>query len=955
VTVDSESRAFREALKLCESEPIHIPGAIQPDGALMVVSAETTRVRQVSANLEQVLGVGVKDSLGVPLAALVGDDNVQRLRELPLRGDRSPSVPTIFTFDARQGRPDLAVQVHRVDGDWVIELETCDEADQRYFNQLLVSTRDALWESDVESDVERYCQRVADQVREVTGFDRAMAYRFDQDWNGEVIAESRNDRLPSLLGHHFPASDIPAQARRLYLRNLVRVLADVDADPVPLVPTTHPETGRELDMTFAALRNMSPIHIRYLRNMGARATLSISLLQNGRLWGLIACHHSERRTVPFQVRELAEFIAKSASIKLGSLEAVERTAFMQQVQETLVEINLHMGRTSDIGDVLVSLGSRILDLLGASGGIIAIDGRQYPFGLVPDAEDIDALVDWLRENADSEIFHTDQLATECAAGAACGERAAGLLAVRLDPEIKNFTLWFRPERAREIPWAGNPAKSLVDDPAGSRLEPRTSFDRYVEEQRGRALPWTAIQIESAQALSLTLIEVLTQQVLISEAKRSEARLNHLANHDHLTGLPNRLLLKRSLEAALVNAEANNEELAVLFIDLDHFKSVNDKLGHLVGDRYLQEIAGRLRTSLRRDDILARWGGDEFVAVIERLHGDEAVDDAISRLFSQLRQPMRLDGHYVTPSASIGLARFPEDGSTAEELLQVADAGMYRQKEQKHAVVLDDGVDANESPYVSFEMGWQVNRALTESELVLHYQPQFQIEGRALVGLEALLRWQHPTRGLLLPQDFLPAAEGLGLIREVSNWVVGSVCRQIAEWDAILPPGVTVAVNAGAGRIDLEFADLVLKVLRQEGISPNRLTIEVTEEALERRAEAAEALQMLASAGIALAVDDFGTGYLSLAQLRGLPISCFKIDKEFIDGIPGGHKDEAVVRGVVALAGGLGISTLAEGVETVEQFEFARAAGVDRVQGFYASHPIPSDAVPRYLDDLRWSS
>lgn len=949
--MDFSSPAFLAALRYCESEPIHRPASIQPDGALMVVSTATTRVLQVSANLLQVLGMNPQAVLGCPLAAVVGEGNLQRLSELPIRGDRQPSVPTTFQFDAQQGRPDLAVQVHRVDRNWVIELESRVEADQRKLNELLVATRDALWESDRESDVVRYCRLITEQVRDVTGFDRVMAYRFDQDWNGEVIAESRNDRLPSLLGNHFPASDIPAQARRLYLRNMVRALSDVDATPVPLVPATDPDTGRDLDMSFSVLRSMSPVHVRYLRNMGARATLSISLLQGGVLWGLIACHHTEPRRVPFQVRELTEFIAKSVSIKLGSFESAERSAFMQQVQETLVEINRRMSRTADIGAVLSALGGRILALLGASGGIIAIGGRRFPFGQVPMSDDVDSVVDWLQRYCDSDIFHTDKLAALYPPAAAFAEHGSGLLAVRLDDDYKNFTLWFRPEQIREIPWAGNPTKSLVDDRDGYRLEPRRSFDKWVQEQRGSAVAWTAIQMESAQALSLTLIEVLTQKALISEAKRSEARLNYLANHDQLTRLPNRLLLKEKLESALINAEADSEELALLFIDLDHFKSVNDKLGHLAGDRYLQGVASRLRSSLRHNDILARWGGDEFVAVIERLRGEEGVEEAISRLSAQLRRPMNLDGHHVIPAASIGVARFPEDGTTVMQLLQAADTVMYEQKEKKRSSLFIDDADPDESPQVSFEMGWQVNRALTESELVLYYQPQYQISGHRLVGLEALLRWQHPTRGLLMPPDFLPAAAGLGLNREVADWALGTVCRHIAEWEALLPPGATVAVNVGPGQIDPDFAEMVLDAIRNAGIAPGRLSVEITEEALERRSYVAAALERLAAAGIALAVDDFGTGYLSLAQVRELPVSCFNIDKEFIGGLPGNHKNEAIVRSVVALASGLGIKTLAEGVEDETQLAFVRSAGVDRVQGFFCGRPIPSEQVPGYLTEL----
>jgi diguanylate cyclase (GGDEF)-like protein len=943
------AQAAAEALQLalvnCASEPIHRPGCIQPDGALLVVSADTTRVLQVSANVEQFLGLALEAALAGSFAELVGEGNARTIRELPVRGDLQPAVPAFFRFDAqfrfdaRWRITDLAVLAHRVNGDWVIELENCNETEQQHFGRLFAATRNSLWESDNESDLGRYCQLVTDQVRHLTGFDRVMTYRFDKHWNGEVITESRNSRLPSVLGHHFPASDIPAQARRLYTRNLVRVLSDVDSEPVPLIPQTHPVTHKELDMSYAVLRSMSPVHVKYLRNMGVHAALSISLMLNGKLWGLIACHNSAPLRVPFQVRELAEFVAKSVALKLSSLEAADRSAYMKHVQETLVAITRRIGQSGDIRDVLGYLHSEILALLSASGGVIAIGGQQYPFGLVPDPDDIDGLVTWLRENRDDEIVHTECLVNEYPPAERFKSIAAGLLSVRLDPEFNEYTLWFRPERIRTISWAGNPAKSIIEDAEGIHLEPRMSFARWCEEQHGNSLPWTHIEIDSAQAISLTMIEVLSQKALISETKRAEARLKFLANHDLLTGLPNRLLLSERLESALLAAEVGRRGLAVLFVDLDHFKAVNDTHGHLIGDRYLQEVANRLKSSLRHDDILARWGGDEFVAVIEQLPGGAAVEETVQRLHARLASPVRLAGHELIPSASIGVARYPQDGVDAERLIQAADAAMYREKMKRR----------NNSPQLTgISIGSQLGRAFAENEFVLHYQPQLAADDSRLVGMEALIRWRHPTHGMLAPDDFFAAAQSLGMMPDIGDWVLRTVCTQINEWNAILPAGAVIALNVAPSELDPNFAERALKIIAQLDVPPQRIGFEIPEQALERRPEVVVALQQLAEAGVRLSIDGFGTGYLSLMQLRELPISCFKIDQHLIAELPGNGKDVAIIRGVVALARSLGIATVAEGVETEDQLDCLRTEGVDIVQGFFLARPLPVEKVADYL-------
>ncbi|MGD9621418.1 diguanylate cyclase domain-containing protein [Mycolicibacterium sp.] len=681
IPIDENPSALTEALQRCESEPIHIPGCIQPVGALMVVAGDTTQIQQVSANIGRFFGVPAAAALKQTLADLVGEDNTQRIRDVPVRGDLQPSLPAFFRFDTGQQMPFLAVQVHHVDGDWVIEMEPCDETEQQYYSQLFVSNRNSLWQSDTESDIGHYCDLIAQQVRELSGFDRVMIYRFDHEYNGEVIAESRSDRLPSLLGHHFPAADIPAQARRLYARNLIRILSDIDARPVALVPAVHPVSGKPLDMSYSVLRSMSPIHIEYLRNMGAHASLSISLMVGGKLWGLIACHHAEPRRVPFQIRDLAEFIGKTVSLKLTSLESLVRSNYFNEVQHTLVALSRNVRQSDNLAEALEQLGNDVLGLTRATGGIIGIGGSRYTFGEVPPADDVDSLVTWLAGHWDDDVYHTDCLESSYPPAAVFADCAAGLLAVRLDPNFNDFVLWLRQERVQAIAWAGNPEKSLVTGPEGPRIEPRRSFAKWVQEQHGHCLPWTSVETDAAHTLSLTFVEVLKRKAMASESRRTESRLKFLANHDPLTRLPNRLLLTEELEQALDNAAAHNDNLAVIFIDLDHFKDINDTLGHLVGDRYLQEVARRLELSVRRWDLVGRWGGDEFLIVIEGLRSRESLVHMISRLELRLTTPMLVDGHRLSPTASIGVALYPDDGLSAESLVHAADAAMYRAKKK----------------------------------------------------------------------------------------------------------------------------------------------------------------------------------------------------------------------------------------------------------------------------------
>jgi EAL domain-containing protein (putative c-di-GMP-specific phosphodiesterase class I) len=353
--------------------------------------------------------------------------------------------------------------------------------------------------------------------------------------------------------------------------------------------------------------------------------------------------------------------------------------------------------------------------------------------------------------------------------------------------------------------------------------------------------------------------------------------------------------------------------------------------------------------LRLEDTLARWGGDEFVIIAENIGNRESVAEMINRLQTLLATPMLFEGHDVVPAASIGIAVYPEDGLDAGKLVQAADAAMYRAKEKGRNRFEFYTGDLTESARRRFDLGWELRQALIQHQFVLHYQPKCLASSGKAVGLEALIRWQHPVRGLLQPMEFLPTAEEIGLMGDIGYWVLQAVCQQINDWGSLFPANVTVALNIAPSQLEAGFADRALEIVVKSGVPTAQLEFEITEGALERRNDIVEMLHCLVNAGISLSVDDFGTGYSSLSHLRDLPVSCFKIDKSFVDGVPGDKKDVAIVRTIVALGGSLGITTVAEGVETLDQLTFLQQEGVPTIQGYYFSKPIPAKDVCAFVN------
>jgi diguanylate cyclase (GGDEF)-like protein/PAS domain S-box-containing protein len=437
---------------------------------------------------------------------------------------------------------------------------------------------------------------------------------------------------------------------------------------------------------------------------------------------------------------------------------------------------------------------------------------------------------------------------------------------------------------------------------------------------------------------------------ISRRKGAEEKLLRLANHDALTGLPNRLLLEDRLGHAIAHAHRTGTLVAVMFVDLDRFKNVNDSLGHDAGDEVIVEIGRRIARNLRETDTAARQGGDEFVVVLGDLaHQDDACTVA-RKILDTLCQPMLLRGQEIFPTGSIGIGLYPRDGTDAQSLLKNADTAMYRAKNDGGNTYqfYADGMGMHALD--SLRLEGALRRALERDEFLLYYQPQVDIATGAIVGVEALLRWKPRIGPMVPPGDFIPIAEQTGLIVPIGDWVLATACAQQKAWrEAGLPP-LVVSVNLSARQFQhQDLVELVARLVRDTGCDPSCLALEITETAVMEKPQAAVAIfRQLKEMGVQLAIDDFGTGYSSLAYLKRFPIDSQKLDRSFVNDITRDADDAAIVHSLIALAHSMKLKVVAEGVEDARQLQFLREHGCDQMQGYYVSRPVPAVEIEALL-------
>jgi diguanylate cyclase len=507
--------------------------------------------------------------------------------------------------------------------------------------------------------------------------------------------------------------------------------------------------------------------------------------------------------------------------------------------------------------------------------------------------------------------------------------------------------------------AGARVSCVLLDASGPEPEPMSALARLMAARSD--VPIVVLGDDGNSTLALAAVHAGAQDYLVRDEvdagslersiryainrKRTEVQLAHLALHDHLTGLPNRSVFDDRLEHALQRRRNGHGGVAVLFIDIDGFKRLNDSFGHSAGDDVLREAAARIRSAVRPHDTVARLGGDEFTVLCEGVHGDRGALTIGRRVAEELARPLVIHGHEIVLRASIGVVLAERERVTAEEILQQSDDAMYRAKARGGGgTQLYKPSRGRERAGHEIQVESALRRAIPD-ELVAHYQPVVALDGGRLVGVEALVRWQHPSRGLLSPGEFIPVAEQSGLVVALGNWMLGESCRQAVRWDDL-----RVSVNVSGRQIaEGSLVDSVARALEESGLAPDRLQLELTETVLMDDIDGHVALMReVKKLGVSLALDDFGKGYSSLSYLHRFPIDRIKIDRAFVGGLPESRAAVAIVSAVVSFAHALDIEVVAEGVETQAHVDALRGLGCEYGQGFFFHRPVEPERITALL-------
>ncbi|ASW00040.1 ATP-binding protein [Paraburkholderia aromaticivorans] len=495
----------------CAREPIHIPGGIQPHGFLFSIAADGTLL-QVSANIATLTGAPAEQAPGQPIARIVGDEWAARIVEA-LAAHQEDGIPLYVGSMGDPRAPaagaratPFAMIAHRHQGIAIVELEPA-RGTLDVFSSMYPLVRTFINRLQEVQTVEGLAQLAADEVQRITGYGRTLVYNFDSTGSGHVIAEHVEPGYASYADQHFPGSDIPAQARALYVRNRIRLIADADYRPAPLVPPLHPSTGRPTDLTYASLRSVSPVHVQYMRNMGTLSSMSMSIVVRGKLWGLISCHHDTARVPPFEVRTACEHIAQVLSLQIEAKEEHAQAEYRLELRRTLARLLAAMANTESFTDALANDPKDLLGLTASDGAAIVFDGRVLLVGTTPSEPEVAKLVEWLDTRVD-DTFDTDALATACPVLPANPDYA-GLLAVSISKLFRNYVLWFREEVVQTIKWAGDPRAKLAG--LSASLSPRESFAVWTDTVRGRSLAWRPAELEIAVEFRTALLGIVLRR------------------------------------------------------------------------------------------------------------------------------------------------------------------------------------------------------------------------------------------------------------------------------------------------------------------------------------------------------------------------------------------------------------------------------------------------------------
>ncbi|MBD6615083.1 GAF domain-containing protein [Komarekiella sp. 'clone 1'] len=531
---------FQVELTNYDLEPIHIPGSIQPHGVLLALKEPELTILQSSNNISHFLGMSPEELLNQPLSKLLEPEQINFLQDCLLQEDLQFTNPIEFTIKSGNKSVHFDGIIHRSDQVLILELEPAILEKSNAFFKFYHLVKQTISKLQVASSVTEISQVLVKEVKKITGFDRVMVYRFDDNYNGIVIADDKPEYLASYLGLHYPALDIPPQARELFSQNWLRLIPDANYEPAAIVPANNPLTEQPLNLSRSVLRSVSPCHIEYLHNMGVTASMSISIMKNKKLWGLIACHHQSPKFLPYEIRNACEFLGQMTSLELGAKEDSEDSEYKIQLKSVHSKLVEYMSAETNFIQGLINYQPNLLNLVNAQGAAVSFEGEYFTVGNTPEKPDIKHLVEWIYQNLQEEILYTDALSQVYPEAEKFQDVASGLMAFSFSKTQKNFVLWFRPEVVQTVNWGGNPSKIVEVKANGNlRLSPRKSFELWKETVRLKSLPWKYCEVNAALELRSAIIGVVLRKAdelaqLNIELERSNNELDafaYIASHD----------------------------------------------------------------------------------------------------------------------------------------------------------------------------------------------------------------------------------------------------------------------------------------------------------------------------------------------------------------------------------------------------------------------------------------
>jgi chemotaxis family two-component system sensor kinase Cph1 len=911
----------------CRAAELHLLSGVQSFGGLVAIDRGTQLICACSANIQDFTGRRPEDLLGQKWSVLFSPDQVSTL----LKPDDSPGLPLPQIQTSELNGQTVQMATHSINNTTLVEFEVGRTEPSQFGFKERVAYLQLLGDT---GSAESASRLLLKSVASISGFDRVMLYKFLPGWHGEVIAEALTSGVQGFLGLRFPETDIPASARRLYMVNWQRIIADVCSESVAILRT--PGSG-PLDLSFSQVRAVHPAHIQYLKNVGVEASFSVSIVVAGQLWGLIACHHLTPRTLSLAKRQLCDELSRTTAVHMTDMTAMQLEKTRADLREVLAAILGTLRSDASNKRAIVSQLPQIREAFRAEGILARLDDQHFHGGLIPDEVSLSALRNWLENFAKDAISATTAISPALAKYPALVRFASGILYIPLGGQ--DYLCLMRPEQIETVKWAGRPQSAAVGGDNIATLTPRASFQAWAEQVKGSCELWSQVEVESAAKLRELLIDHI-----------DKTQLEQMALRDPLTGLANRLMFERAIQNAIRLAIKDGTLSAVFVLDLDKFKPVNDAMGHAAGDELLIEVARRLTALMRSRDLVARLGGDEFAILQLDLRNVQDADQTAERILKEIRRPFIIQGQSIGIGVSIGVSMCPNHATEHDELLEGADLALYQAKLAGRNTFKSFTNDMVSDKEQKDSVRQNLIDAMRNDQLWLAYQPIVSAKTKNLQSFEALARWQHSTRGEILARDFLPLIEQCQLVTQFAEWSIRKALTQGKLWQRKALPLVPVAVNLSARQfLSLDLVALCTTLSLELDIGLEWLRFDLDETALQSDFHvAAEKIAALSRLGVLVNIDHFGQGLVALSQIVDLKINQLKITNRYFQGGKTASRNDAMVAIIRSIGTVMNIQIVATQIETEAMQLRASSNGIEYMQGYHIGPALGPDTAEAWL-------